>query len=934
MVFDSRVEGLGMLIDALAPGAVGSTVGERDDALEVIAQQLKRTAAKRLAIVAHGQPGVVQLGALALDGAQIAQRADLLQEWGVEEIALYCCEVGCDQAFVAQLEKATGAKVAAATGLVGSKAKGGLWQLEQDSSTPYFNDLALTDYPGVLPITVNSIGNSPSDTFINSTEASSLNIQASITGGFTFGTDVLVAIFNPFQTLLYWTIYRGTGDNQSNRPIVSSLNLTTALGFTPDGSLDFKFYQGAYGGGPLSSSNYNGSFAQPPNFALLSLGGLNTLSGGLSYPNFSQTLTLDRLAPSAPSITSITDDFAPIIGTVTSGGSTNDTVLVLNGTAEANRTVAIFNGGSQLGTATANGSGFWTFMTGTLTNGNTYIFNARATDVAGNLITSANYIVTVDTNAPTAPSLALAFDTGSSSSDGVTQAGTVNVSGIESNATWQFSTNSGATWTSVFGGSGFLLAAGTYAIGGIRVRQTDLAGNTTVTPSQNAEAITIDQTNPAAPSFALASDSGSSNSDGVTNLGTVNVSGIESNASWQYSTDSGSTWITGSGSSFTLAAGTYAIGAIRVRQTDLAGNTTVTPSQNAAAITIDTSAPTDIGFSSTIIAENSAENAVVGTLVATDTTAVAYSLVPSAEDNASFAINGLGSGNELLIINTADFETRNSYSVQIRVTDAAGNFTDTTQTISITNVNETPTLADVAPGSYTDTATNDTFSHITGTLVGADVDAGTTLTYGISGGIVDSGSSTLVGTYGTLAVNATTGTYTYTPDATAINGLSINASDHFSFFVSDGSLSTIQYFTINITGTNDVATLTSDTKALTETDAVLSTGGTLTLTDLDALDATVVAQTDATGTYGKFSINAAGAWTYDTNDAVNQLNDGQLVTEVFNVATTDGGSASVTINITGTNDVATLTSDTKALTETDAVLSTGGTLTLTDLDAL
>jgi hypothetical protein len=42
---------------------------------------------------------------------------------------------------------------------------------------------------------------------------------------------------------------------------------------------------------------------------------------------------------------------------------------------------------------------------------------------------------------------------------------------------------------------------------------------------------------------------------------------------------------------FVLGAGTYAAGAVQVRQTDLAGNITTTPSQNAAAISIDTTAP-------------------------------------------------------------------------------------------------------------------------------------------------------------------------------------------------------------------------------------------------------------------------------------------------------------------------------------------------------
>src|SRR5690606_35626065 len=85
--------------------------------------------------------------------------------------------------------------------------------------------------------------------------------------------------------------------------------------------------------------------------------------------------------------------------------------------------------------------------------------------------------------------------------------------------------------------------------------------------------------------------------------------------------------------------------------------------------------------------------------------------------------------------------------------------------------------------------------------------------------------------------------------------------------------------------------------------------------------------------YCSFTIDAAGVWSYTTTSALNQLNDGQTVTEVFTVATSDGGSATVTVNITGSEDVATLTSATQNLTETDAVLTTGGSLVLTDLDA-
>ena len=63
-------------------------------------------------------------------------------------------------------------------------------------------------------------------------------------------------------------------------------------------------------------------------------------------------------------------------------------------------------------------------------------------------------------------------------------------------------------------------------------------------------------------------------------------------------------------------------------------------------------------------------------------------------------------------------------------------------------------------------------------------------------------------------------------------------TDSFTVAAADG---TTHLITVSITGTNDVATLSSDSASLTETDAVQNTGGTLTLTDVDTTDATVVA---------------------------------------------------------------------------------------------
>ena len=63
--------------------------------------------------------------------------------------------------------------------------------------------------------------------------------------------------------------------------------------------------------------------------------------------------------------------------------------------------------------------------------------------------------------------------------------------------------------------------------------------------------------------------------------------------------------------------------------------------------------------------------------------------------------------------------------------------------------------------------------------------------------------------------------------------------------------------TVTLTGTNDAATVSSDSKALTETNAVLSTSGTLTISDVDS-SATFVAQTGTAGTYGTFNEQRPG----------------------------------------------------------------------------
>ena len=92
-------------------------------------------------------------------------------------------------------------------------------------------------------------------------------------------------------------------------------------------------------------------------------------AGNVSATSAALAITIDTVAPNAPVITGDT--------------IVNTNHVLLSGTAEAGSKVALFEGVVQLGTATANGSGAWSFTTAALSNG-THGFTAKASDVAGN----------------------------------------------------------------------------------------------------------------------------------------------------------------------------------------------------------------------------------------------------------------------------------------------------------------------------------------------------------------------------------------------------------------------------------------------------------------------------------------------------------------------------------------------------------------------
>ena len=128
-------------------------------------------------------------------------------------------------------------------------------------------------------------------------------------------------------------------------------------------------------------------------------------AGNTSAASTALSVTVDTAAPVVPSIASYSTDS----GTV-GDGITNDNTLTLTGSAEANATVKVYDGATLLGSATADGSGNWSYTTAALANGG-HSLTATATDVAGNTSAASSVLsVTIDTAAPVAPSDCLVLD--------------------------------------------------------------------------------------------------------------------------------------------------------------------------------------------------------------------------------------------------------------------------------------------------------------------------------------------------------------------------------------------------------------------------------------------------------------------------------------------------------------------------------------------
>lgn len=127
-------------------------------------------------------------------------------------------------------------------------------------------------------------------------------------------------------------------------------------------------------------------------------------AGNISPATSGFTIVVDTVAPTVPLITSIVDDVPNNTGAIGNGQSTNDTQPTLNGTAEANSAVSIFDNGALVATVNANANGNWSWTPTAALGQGSHAYRVSAADAAGNVsAASQSTTIIVDTIAPGAP---------------------------------------------------------------------------------------------------------------------------------------------------------------------------------------------------------------------------------------------------------------------------------------------------------------------------------------------------------------------------------------------------------------------------------------------------------------------------------------------------------------------------------------------------
>ncbi|QWT46001.1 Ig-like domain-containing protein [Azospira inquinata] len=517
---------------------------------------------------------------------------------------------------------------------------------------------------------------------------------------------------------------------------------------------------------PNSDALTDGSYT--PSIKVTDAAGNSSTTAGTPF-------TIDHTAPTAPAITTVSDNVGSVQGTVANGGQSDDPTPSLTGTAEAGSTVQIYDGAALLGSTTADSTGHWSYTPATGLTEGAHSFTAVATDPAGNRSgASSAYGVTLDYTAPSGTTGALdpSSDTGKPG-DNLTSDTTPTLTGAaEAGAQVEVTVN-GKTYSTTADSTGHYsvtvpnsdaLTDGSYTPS---IKVTDAAGNSSTTAGT---AFTIDSTAPAAPVITTVKDDvgavqGTLHSGAITDDATPTLNGTgEAGATvklYDGSTLLGSTTVDSNGNwTYTptthLADGTHSISAT---QTDGAGNTS--PSTNNFPFTVDTSAVGLPAITSLQDDVGSVQGAVATNGVTDDTQPTLSGTAPKGTTIQVYD-NGYALGTT-----TVDSTGHWTYTPTTSLADGRHTFTVTATngagTVSAGSAAYAVTVDTTAPAAPAITTVSDNVGSVQGTVAngGQSDDPTPSLS-----GTAEAGSTVQIYDGATLlgsTVASSSGTWSYTP---------------------------------------------------------------------------------------------------------------------------------------------------------------------------
>ena len=449
-------------------------------------------------------------------------------------------------------------------------------------------------------------------------------------------------------------------------------------------------------------------------------------AAGQAADQFTSTLLKDTVLPSIITVVVATDNTidsseasaAPISGT-TSGVEDGQTLslAISDGTATVEKTVTVT---SNAFSTSANLSG--------LADGTGLSLTADVADAAGNPATTLTFNgITKDTTPPTQAveedSIQLSTDTGTSSSDLITnqasqtinaeldailEAGYVLYASIDGGTTSQQVDSSNINGTSISWSTTLLEGTKT-----IQFQVVDAVGNRGDLTEKD---YTLDTTAPTQTisTIKLSDDSGALNDDYLTNNPTQTITAtlsdpLESGDSLYGSVDSGTNWSAVpntdvSGTSINWAT-TLTSGEIQFKVVDAAGNDGAVAKQ---AYTLDTTDPT-INTSGTDSTADEGSSASLDASASDSSGIASYSWQQVASDGSAWADSStaltITNGNTAIASVTtlgiaADTDPDLSLYFAVTVTDKAGNDANTTVTLTVTNTYKTPPITASTNASF------------------------------------------------------------------------------------------------------------------------------------------------------------------------------------------------------------------------------------------